>query len=377
MLHKFLLTVFFIAWLMEAFTQSRGYVVIARGDSTVLKQAWINDNAQKESERYIYFSKGKELAPERYDKDSILEFGYDQGKRWIKKEILVNNSNVLQFLEVIEDGFYQLLFSKTLNNFYLDTDMLTELQFQTAQDNTFREQLTKLVDHCPNTMATLSNLKYKKASLQFLVENANHSKCSIIPVESMGVSVGIGEAAMNLSEAQVNNLIFYGIKLSGTSYEATVFHEAPIWGIKHISIIEKLTYNRTTYTGSKLDNNQHSDIRMDVNALQLAVSPRFILPFIKLRPYLEAGVAMSYWFKTTDELLRADFTGNNGELITLSEYKNTIDLSPLFYGYDIGTGIYYFYKTNRYLSLGVRMNQVYNSDHLKVTTKLISLSTNF
>ena len=241
---KLLLYLLLLGSLHHSFAQSRGYIIINSDDSTIYKQGWLDDAAGNDP-KYVFFRRLPDIASERYAVDSITEFGFNGGRKWVRKEI----ADSKQFLEGIQSGKLNLFsnYNGTQEVFFIEQDD-TLLTLNSAS---FTASLKTYVTGCSLLEGEINHLKYERKSLNFLVRNYNNGKCVPIPFADFGIGIGINISRLKASETNLSNLISGGVTANATSLALVAYWDIPVWKVNNFSLYNELSFGTVKYKKNK------------------------------------------------------------------------------------------------------------------------------
>ena len=324
-----------------AYSQSdfrKGFIINNKGEKI---NGFINYKENASVYEYCEFKKTLDSETVKYSAKLINEYGFVNYKKYISKEIIIDNIESKKFLEIIVNGKATLL--KYISTFYIEKENLFKKldnkliefkeNFKTYRrpSNRYIGVLKLLLSDCNNIKITIEKIKYNEIDLTKLISkynNCSDSKNTIVKNEipwikvKYGVSAGFDHSTRKLNNPnqelkynkniKPNSSAIYGITLNFTFPRA----------YERFSLQSGLFYSSNKFydyqESSEVNKNVLAETRMEIDQIKFPVGLKYTFPKMFVTPFLTIGLSNNF-ILNSNSLWTVDFIENN--IIETYEYN--------------------------------------------------------
>jgi len=321
-----------------------------------------------------------------YTPYEVEEYGFENGRIYVSKEIRLADSPQRVFLERLHKGETSLFYyrQKGVKTFFIqkDSNLLVEIPKRNAAGEDYSKQLLNLTNDCPDVSDASKLVSYKKDPLTKLITRYNDCELKPFPHFKFGLIIGYEFAKLVPSEKHIdgndniirdrdNYLDQFDYKFDG-DFSIGLFIDNPIF-VSDFSVHAELLFSKHGYTYNYTSNAKDLDLKMNISSLSLPLLLRYTLPENKFRPYFNAGLRYAYLIKNDYSLYETSKTDNTIKPKSLIEGSI---LSKSEIGYAVGCGLEYDLDFKRAIFLEVRFSKLYGiSKDYSNKNSMINIST--
>lgn len=300
----------------------------------------------------VVYSLSSEAPPISYNAVDIIEFGFEDSTKFVSRKLMIDNQMQTVFLKFLVEGEVGLLLFENGSNrqyFIEENSKLTLLE-----RDSYINILSNYLD-CDKQKNQLKNLDYSSRSFIDFVSGYKSGACRNIRYTSFGLSLGYGTTSLLLSPESFSSDLLdplgraYGdFDIRSSSWSLGGYIETPLWRVKKLSLLGRLTYTHNTLITSREGANRNGDFKYEYSRVILNVIPKYTFNTDKVRYFIGVGSAVSTTLKFESEVFSAIFdTGT----IRFESENDITKSSPFQFGITGVVGVEFFYTDRRYLSL--------------------------
>lgn len=354
------------AWIILIFAL---FPIFARGqgdyysirDSTYFSFKLIHRSASKNS-RFCEVKLKKDSVV-RYTPSEVAEYGFSDGRVYISRSVMVNDTARQVFLQRLVKGDVTLYYyrGKANRTFYIEKDssglMEIRKRYREYPDSSFHKFLRGTASDCPVVAQYASLVHYRKRPLQKFF--AAYSGCDTLrlPFFSYGVYLQTGVTDL-LYKITIDNISLYPKHFNRDySYTAGVFCDLKLFR-SNISIHPELYYQKNAFSGYQINNMLVTDYVINKESVSAPILLRFALPRIQHNLYLDAGMLYTFNFRLSNSLYQTT-VDNYLNTVNIGKIQDVEMLSDKQAGFMAGVGFRYRTGFNNYFFSELRYSQVY------------------
>lgn len=317
---------------------------------------------------------------ERYMPNEIQEYGWTGGRKFVSRQIALEDTTLLVFLECLVNGHISLYRYKGLGfqKFYVENDSahLTELS-KKGDGHTYTEQLTQITNNCEPLAAGISLVAYSTASLSKFVNRVNTCSVKYFPHFRFGVTVSYEILSLRATPApEFNDLVQLNYD-SNFGYAFGAFAEQPIMA-SNIAVRLALKFSQYAFTVNKLTESQDMDLVVNLHAVRIPLYIRYMLPSNKLRPFLLGGLITSYNYKNQSDYYVNKIHNNSILINPKATGQNLINNLQIGLGFGGGLEIDITKRVSIFFESEYNLYSTFNiKDQLKQNGLVFSTGFNF
>lgn len=331
-------------------------------DSTLVYQDKITDNGEDLNSQYCTVDTGKEEI--HYTPDQISEYGLNDGRVYVAKSIYMDYAWKKVFLLRLAKGKLSLYSykGKSTVTFFWEKDSIHIYELpKYHKDNpemNFRNDLEYLTSDCEIVQKSIYRVRYNSTSLTELINNYNECKQKPFVFFRYGILLGFG---LN----KLENSAFHTTIASSVNfrYESNIlpglFADYPIH-MSDFSIHADLYFTKSGYS---YKNNfavdeftqKNIDFVANTTTINIPVLIRYTLPFMEIKPFLNAGLVYAYNFKNSTVIYNSTIFPTYKES---SGLEGTSMISKNQVGLSAGGGMEFKLNEKHAVFIELRYNQL-------------------
>ena len=339
------------------------------------------DGGELINSRLCRVKKGKETID--YSPYEVTEYGFNDGKVYISKEIQIADSSKRVFLERLADGETTIYYYRgnDIKTFFIEKDstLFVELPKQVDEKEHFSEFLSNYTDDCSNVADACKLVSYKKKSLSRLITRYNTCELKPFPHFKYGFIIGYESSRLVPSNKKIQESE-YIITNSTDDFEhfeykydhgipVGLFLDNPILA-SDFSVHAELLFSKHGYSYTYFSANKSLDLDIKISTLRVPLLIRYTLPVNNLRPYFNAGPVYSYHIKNKSPLHKTTITNKVNKTIE----EPVIPTNEI--GYAVGCGIEFDLDYKSTLFVEIRYgNQFGISGDFRSRNSMLNIST--
>lgn len=315
-----------------------------------------------------------------YSPDEVKEYGFNDGRVYVSKEIQIGDSIKKVFLlELVKDETTLYVYhGKGHKIFYIEKDstLLIELPKYNHENKEvdFREKLSAITADCQNISDAIKLVTYNVKPLSKLIKNYNNCSAEPLPFLKYGFILGCG----------VRNIEITGNSLSeykdfvNNKYRSSVlpgfFIDIPI-EMSNFSFHTEMYLSKYRYSISSASTSNVLDFVANTTSLHLPVLLRYTIPQMSLRPFVNGGLNVIYNMQNSTVLYNTLITPDYIQLQSVDKKSYISKFQP---GFSLGAGIEYKLNYKHSVFIEFRYNKqlsysnkkAFNSTQLELLTGL-------
>jgi hypothetical protein len=261
----------------------------------------------------------------KYSPFEVKEYGFKDGKVYVSKEIIINDSSRQVFLERLVVGPTSLYYFKDTNmtSYFLENERTGFIEIpRNAPGNadlTYKDVLKDLTLDCKHVADASKLVKYQKKSLTKYIETYNSCKPKAFPFLKYGVFAGINFSSIVYIPGVGNQYLSAEnkyFKNADFKYDPGliygIFIDQPIKATD-FSFHPEVYFSKNEYTSNYEMDTSTIDVMINTSAINIPVLFRYAVPTAKARPYINAGLIYAYQFKQQSEIYTTPLDGGTIE----------------------------------------------------------------
>lgn len=352
---KHLYIIFLISFLhLVSFAQNEYY--LAEGAKVVGIKLF--DSSELMNSQFCQVKKVNKII--QYTPFEVEEFGFDDGRVYVSKEIHIADSSKRVFLERLQKGNTTLYYyrGKGIKTFFIqkDSTLLIEIPKKDKERNDYSRQLLNLTKDCPNILDACKLVSYNKKSLSRLISRYNQCVLKPFPHFKYGIINGYEfKRLIPYNKGKNSYIDYFDFNYKG-GYLIGLFIDNPI-SVSQFSLHIEATCSEFGQSYNKRINNEDIDFVFNCTSLKVPILIRYLYPSNIFRPFINIGLAGVYNLKNESMLLETK-TQNNKITINETDEKLLIDKAQL--GYCFGGGIEYKINFKNSIFIEFRYDKIYS-----------------
>jgi len=294
-----------------------------------------------------------------YTPYDLNEYGFDDGRVYISKEIQISGLTQKVFLERLNKGKLTLYYYKGKDNttFFIEEDstLFVEIPKIDNAEKPFSELLLNYTNDCPNVADACKLAAYNKKSFTKLFTRYNNCELKPFPYVKYGLFFGmVGSKlvlkpnsslqAIDISNFNHDNNLYYGI-----------FVDVPI-SVSDFSVFSSIGLYQSSFYANTISDEYDVDAVINLTSFKVPLLIRYTLPKIGYRPYINIGLNYTNNLRNESSVYMAKKDYNIIHFATDKDYL----ISNHQIGYACGLGMQYNLRYNRSLFIEFRYNKEYS-----------------
>lgn len=341
-------------------------------DSTMSSGIKLIDGTDYDNSRVCKVKKGKEII--KFTPYEISEYGFNEDRTYVSKDIYISDSSEKVFLERLVKGETNLYYykGKNIKTFFLEKDSTIFIEISKKNNNGYKSILNEFTNDCNAVSNAIKLVRYNKKSLAKLTERYNNCELKPFPFLRYGVIIGyeIDKLIPN-SNVEIDYLNEFSYKYE-SGYTIGLFIDNPIL-VSDFSFHAEINYSKQSFSYNIKEENKDIDLLINISSLSIPLILRYTYPSLKFRPYINLGGIFSYHFNNKiNSLFEANIDDN---IIEINKISNSTIYDHQA-GFNLGGGIQYSLDYRRSIFIELRYNKLYgisnsgsfNNDVLQILT---------
>jgi len=295
----------------------------------------------------------------RYTPLHVKEYGFKDGRVWVRKPITLTDTTNQAFLQRLVNGKISLYYfeTETSKSYYLEKENRPMVQQPipgaSQQISELPESIANLTSDCEGFNEMAKDANYQIHSFTKLIKRYNLCQIKPFPHFRYGIHSGIGLHKINPSVRELKDFPLPFDFTYESGWILGAFIDFPLLS-SQFSIDLNVQYEDLHYV--KTSHTDHDDYDMIVNssALQFPATIRYTFPFRKLRPLLEAGGVVTYHPDHEITIYHSILTDS---IVEIQHVLSPGWISELTAGFVVGLGFEYamnlkhsFFLETRYMN---------------------------
>ena len=311
----------------------------------------ILDYGNKSNCQFFYVQEEGEKV--QFFPDKIREYGLDNNRIYISKQLYVDNKLQYVFVEKISSGKIPLYYYRGKSELFLmetDSAYFVDISKKEGKKATYKLRLKEITGDCPSAADAANFTRYNKKSMMRFMNW--YEKCEARPFPHFRYGIRAGYQLYNLLDPP-QSLDPFNIKYAGT-FSFGLFMDAPI-KMSDFSLNIGINYYHRGYTYNHLTPEVDYDFVANMSSLAMPVLVRYSFPTMKYRFFLQSGAIAEYNFNKDAYVYESFIYGRN---ISISRTK-AFTIDDARFGFSLGAGFEYRLTRRNYLFLELSMNHLY------------------
>jgi hypothetical protein len=296
-----------------------------------------------------------------YGPDKVVEFGFSDGRVYVRKSIRIDTIERKVFLERLVRGKINLYFYKgdMGRTFFLQKDSsgLISIPKKDKENSNiiYKDIFNNYVQDCENITDALRLIKYNKSSLSKFIDQYNSCIAKPFPFISYGLSFGYSITSL-VNTKITDNILKTIVFKNDNSFNIGAFIDIPIL-LSYFSFHPEMYYQKNTFSGHIENNDSENDIIINTSSINIPCLIRYTYPSIKFRPFINIGGNFTYNIRNNSASYSASISN---EIIEISQPNTSNIYSNKQMGYSIGGGIQYKLDYRRNVFVEILNNHLFN-----------------
>lgn len=285
----------------------------------------------------------------------VSEYGFEDGRVYISKEIQIAGSPERVFLERLVNGSTALYYyrGENIKLFFLEKDTLglVELpKYEAGTGKSYKDNLLEITDDCSGAKKAVRVASYSKTALTNYFKR--YYSGQFFPQFKYGLFIG-GEAAKLIAvksneNAEISQLDF----LHDPGFSFGFFLDYPLL-MSNYSFHSEVFYSQHGFSSQKSVQNKDIFFIANVSTLSLPVLIRYSLPTKRIQPFFNAGGIFSYNMNNENFIYETLISEN---IIEGNMIEESTLISNYQMGYSVGGGLESRFGFKNTLFLELRYN---------------------
>jgi len=292
-----------------------------------------------------------------YTPDELTEYGTENGRIYISKELNIHGFSKKYFIERLVKGNINLYYLKLKKGklFFIEKDS-SVFEIIKKNDSIIGKGIFKndLMKYCTDTDA-VKHTKYKKEHLKLLINRQNSGIIKPFPFAKFGIFTGV--SATKILSAKNTSLVYTQNLNSKLDYNLTLgaFLDIPI-SLSNTSFHPEIYYTQNAFSETIENDSTVNDLLIKFSSINIPLLFRYTYPSKKIRPFANLGLIYSYHKNYEQEIFSSTYEVNT----VYFEKVNTENLlSQKQIGYSGGIGLQYNLNYRKSLYLEIRYSKQY------------------
>jgi len=291
--------------------------------------------------------------------DEVKEYGFDNGKVFVSKEIEDMFKTKRVFLELLSSGDINLYFyeNKYRKVFYLEREntFIDLMSFSKDNEQDLKETLFEWTQDCSEFEDVVKYVHYNKESLRLFIDKYNNCELKSFPRPRFGITVGYEFSKLMLSSITYDGLNSLNSEYSG-GITGGILLDVPVF-IDIISLHTEVVFSKNIYSYSGIYVNKEVDLLASIYVLKYPVLLRYSHNFNNIRPFADIGFEGAVVLKKEEASYFK--TSQNTNLISISSTDISSVINTWHMGYAFGAGFEYRLNSNLSLLFEMRYTTQY------------------
>jgi opacity protein-like surface antigen len=324
----------------------------------------IIDNGSRSNAQFCAVETNNSIV--QYTANKVKEYGFEDGRVYVSKNIHVSDSLQKVFLLRLVKGKLSLYYysGKSGNTFFWEKDSTKFFELPKNHKDyskmNFRDDLTFLTSDCENMRNATKLVSYNIKSLSELVRNYND--CKLVPFKYFRYGILFGLGINRLETSAENSITGVDFKYIGSTLPG-VFIDYPI-NMSDFSLHADLNFTKSGYSynsesyNNNLSLNQNIIFLANTSSINLPVLLRYTFPYMHIKPFLNVGLIYTYNIINSTAIYTSTIYPTYIETSTIDK-TSLISKSQL--GFSCGTGVEYKLNNRHAVFIELRYNKLHSS----------------
>ncbi len=346
-----LLTVCLFFSLSELYAQ-QDYIIIDHGRR--IEGMRIKDNGPVENAHLCQVMGVLDLTD--YRPEQLVGYGFGKGKDFVSKEIVVNDVRKKVFLELLTAGRFDLYYyaAKEGGRFFLEKEDESFLELQRGEESgdqeDFQQLLSVLMQDCEHIEEVVDYVNFRKFSLRKLLRLYNTCIQQPFPIARYGALLGYSGLRL-YAPSKVDLELFQQLDFNlHASFTVGLFADIPIMS-SYMSFHPEIQYSVHKAAYSQIVNAMKTEVELDLVMVNVPILIRYSFPYLKWRPFINAGVIYSRHIQNTHVLYQTDI---NAPSANRRLARNNDFLRRSFLAFSLGGGLQFQLNAKQQLFFELR-----------------------
>ena len=287
--------------------------------------------------------------------DKIREYGFDNNRVYVSKQLYIDNKLQHVFIEKLTNGKKPLYYYRGNSELFLmetDSAYFVALPKKEKNKKTYKQRLKEITDDCPDADDAANFTGYNKKSLKRFLDW--YDKCESRPFPHFRYGIRAGYQLYHLL-APPQSLKQFDFKYGGT-FSLGLFMDAPV--LKSDFLLNLgVNYSHRGYSYNNLKSDINYDFVANMSSLAMPVLVRYSFPTMKYRFFMQSGGIVEYNFNKDAYIYESAIYGN---FINISRTE-AYNIDEVRFGFSFGAGLEYRITRRNYLFLELSVNQLYGN----------------
>lgn len=282
--------------------------------------------------------------------EDITEYNTKNGRHYFSRELTIKNLKQKLFLEKLIDGKTDLYYLK-LNRgkvFYIQNECNVLTEIPKIDKLTGTTVYQDLLDQFCKDKNAVKNVKYRKKSLELLIERQNSGIIKPFPFIKYGICLGGTGIKYNI-ESQFETLIEFQTKLDGNFFFG-FFADFPLF-LTSFSFHPELYYTKNAFSEITVNYNIETDYLFKYSSLNVPLMFRYTIPSNHFRPFLEVGLSYTRVLNYNQSIYKFS---TSGDIVNIYDQSYKTIMVPNQYSLSSGIGIEYHLSIKYFIFLETR-----------------------
>ncbi|MBN1185568.1 MAG: PorT family protein [Bacteroidales bacterium] len=344
-------------------------------DSSSVSGIRLVPGSERDNAQFCKVIRGQNIV--KYGPEELTEYGLNNGRVYIAKEILINNSPRLVFLERVARGNTTLYYyrGENIQTYFLEKSgsPLKALDKKAPDGSSFKNELATYTADCDQVKDASKLVSYSKKSMKRFISNYNNCVLKPFPTLRFGATAGIELTQLTpgsqIYEGYYAGMIDYKYDAGGTF---GLLVDVPIMA-SYFSFHTEVLFSKYKCSYYQVISGvDDTELKIDATGLKIPVLLRYTWPNNVLRPFLNAGVF--YNFNITNEYTLSEIIkspGNNETVVLESDGLH----SDSYFGFTGGCGVEYaaskfasvFAEARYSYGLGLDTKKTLNKNQIQIS----------
>lgn len=292
--------------------------------------------------------------------EEVKEYGFFNGQTFYSREIDINGTTELVFLERIVEGNVGLYYYPGQRGKRLFVELegeLTELT-NTNGERDYRALLMGISQSCEYLRDQPRKIPFTMSAITKFIKLLNECKPRYLPRPSFGFTGGYINARLLRPEGVRNRFLVNTNFVPANSWIAGVYADIPIFR-EYVSLRPEIHYSTSQFYSLEVNENFIYDLFLDLSTVHLPLLIRYTAPSYRLRPFVQAGgqIGIQYFNESRFYTTTLIDSPIYGDLLNVAFQPGEEFMGNLKYSLSFGTGVHYAISPMKTLFLEIRFNR--------------------
>ncbi|MBN2611505.1 MAG: outer membrane beta-barrel protein [Bacteroidales bacterium] len=359
-----ILFIFFISWPINLFAQ-RGYIST---DSSIFSGIKLMNRGAVSNAKFCHKVEGNKII--KYSPYDLKEYGFNNYKIFVSRDIQIQGSIKRVFLECITEGNIDLYYyrGRGIRTFYIenDTSPLIEITKKESIEgyNNFKTVLEEYTSNCEAAIKNINYLKYNRISFKRFIKSYNKCEYKSPSYFKYGFITGFGIAKLNPSPIKETYYVNHFDFKHDKNFTLGIFIDNPILAF-NFSFHSEILYSSNGYSYSYSDKNTDIDIVINTRSIKLPFLLKYTIPYTKFLPFVNLGGIYSYQLENENMIYKSQkstidkYQLDKLSVIEIVKVNETSLVADHELGFCVGGGMGFKLNNSNSVFLELRYNYRY------------------